>query len=55
MDIGNAVKENVEKSVECESSSSNPASLVEMEFFIMGQAKGILHIKYPKHLVLTMA
>ena len=34
VDIGNAVKENTEKSVKCKASSSNPASLVDMEFFI---------------------
>ena len=30
------MKEHVEKSVKCEASSSNPASLVDMEFFING-------------------
>ena len=36
IDIGNAVMEHTEKSVTCKASSSNPASLVDMEFFIDG-------------------
>ena len=36
MYIGSAVKEHTEKSVECRTSSSNPATLVNMEFFIDG-------------------
>ena len=36
MNIGKAVKENTEKSVECRVSSSNPASLVDIDLFIDG-------------------
>ena len=36
MDIGNTVKEHTEKTVKCKTNSSNPASLVDMEFFIDG-------------------
>ena len=36
MAIDDIVRENTEKSVECEARSSNPASLVDIEFFIGG-------------------
>ena len=37
LDIGEAVKENTEKSVQCKAYSANPASSVGMEFFINGK------------------
>ena len=37
MNIGDAAKEHTKKSIECKVSSSNPASSVEMEFFIDGK------------------
>ena len=36
MEIGDAVKENTEQSVECKAKSANPASSVDMEFFVDG-------------------
>ena len=36
MEIGEAVKENTEQSVECKAKSANPASSVGMELFIDG-------------------
>ena len=37
MNIGEAVKENTKKSVQCKANSSNPASLVSMGLFIDGK------------------
>ena len=34
MDVGNAVKEQTQKSVKCEAGGSNPDNLVDIEFFI---------------------
>ena len=36
MNIGKAVKEHNEKSVECKANSSNPPSVVDMAFLVVG-------------------
>ena len=52
MNVGDAVKENNMKSIECNVSSSNPASSVGMEFLIDRKKKYIINFK--KQMVLNI-